>query len=506
MAIDANLYAEFRKHFPPPDAPLLCTPGGRLSTYGEAERESARLAKALTGLGIAPGARISVQIEKSPEALWLYLACLRAGFVFHPLNPAYTAAELAYFLEDAAPALVVHDPQHEGALAPLCVRLGIAHRLTLGADGRGTLAALAAAAAPDFGVVPRAGDDLAALLYSSGTTGRPKGIELTHANLSVNAEALTRAWAFTREDVLLHALPIFHVHGLFIALGCTLMSGSRLIYLPKFEVERVLAALPEASVMMGVPTYYTRLLASPAFTAEAAAHVRLWTCGSAPLLPETFKAFAARTGQTIVERYGMTETGVITSNPIRGACKPGAVGRPLAGVEVRLVDDAGVPVATGTIGHVQVRGPNVCRGYWRRPEKRAEDFTADGFLNTGDDGVFDQDGYLALVGRAKDLIITGGLNVYPKEVEAILDALPGVLESAVIGLPHADFGEEVVAVLVMRPGAVFDEAAAREAARRQLAGYKQPKRYLLRAALPRNAMGKVQKNVLRDERAAARDA
>ncbi|MBI4693037.1 MAG: AMP-binding protein [Gammaproteobacteria bacterium] len=503
MPDDANLYSEFRRHFPGSDAPLLTTPDGRTRTYGDAERESARLARALSDLGLVPGDRVSVQVEKSPAAIWLYFACLRAGFVFHPLNTAYTAAELAYFLDDAAPALVVHDPATAHGLAALCARLGIAHRLTLDETGQGTLSELVSSAAPDFEVVPRAPDELAALLYSSGTTGKPKGIEITHRNLAVNARALTAAWEFRRDDVLLHALPIFHVHGLFISLGCTLLSGSRLLFLPKFDVAAVLAALPEATVMMGVPTYYTRLLGASAFTAEAAAHLRLWTCGSAPLLPETFRAFEQRTGRTIVERYGMTETGVITSNPVRGARKAGAVGPPLPGVELRIVDDAGAPVGTGTIGHVQVRGPNVCRGYWRRPEKTAEDFTAERFFNTGDDGVLDGDGYLALVGRAKDLIITGGLNVYPKEIEEVLDAQPGVLESAVIGLPHADFGEEVVAVLVMKAGAACDETALRAAVKDCLAGYKRPKRYVLRPALPRNAMGKVQKNVLREELAAA---
>jgi malonyl-CoA/methylmalonyl-CoA synthetase len=500
-----NLYARFAAHFPDPASPLLETGDGAVLTYGEVERESARLANCLAAAGLAAGDRVSVQVEKSPQALLLYLACLRAGLVFHPLNPAYTAAELDYFLRDAEPAAVVADPARSEELFRLAHAAGARILHTLDAHGGGSLwpASRACADAQRVGEVGE--DTLAALLYSSGTTGKPKGIGLTHRNLGVNAEALTRAWGFTAADCLLHALPMFHVHGLFIALGCTLLSGSRMLFHAKFEADAVIAALPRATVMMGVPTYYTRLLNHPGLDASACRSVRLFTSGSAPLLAETLTAFEGRTGQRILERYGMTETSVIASNPLVGERKPGAVGLPLPGMGVRVVDDQDAPVAVCAIGHVQVRGESVFQGYWRRPDKTREDFTADGWFRTGDDGFFDADGYLSLVGRGKDLIISGGLNVYPSEVETVLDALPAILESAVIGLPHADFGEQVVAVLVLRPGAGFDEQATRATVRRQLAGYKLPKQYVVVDALPRNAMGKVQKNVLRAHYAALGD-
>jgi malonyl-CoA/methylmalonyl-CoA synthetase len=493
-----NLYARFAAHFPDPASPLLETDTGATLRYGEVERESARLANFLSAEGLAPGDRVSVQVEKSPEALLLYLSCLRAGLVFHPLNPAYTAAELDYFLRDAAPVAVIADPARSEELFRLAEAAGARVLHTLDAHGDGSLWRASRASAETQRVVNVDSDTLAALLYSSGTTGKPKGIGLTHLNLGVNAEALARAWGFTAEDCLLHALPMFHVHGLFIALGCTLLSGSRMLFHAKFDADAVVAALPRATVMMGVPTYYTRLLSHPRLDAATCRDVRLFTSGSAPLLAETLTAFEARTGQRILERYGMTETSVIASNPLAGERKPGAVGLPLSGMRVRIVDDSDAPVAPGAVGHVQVKGASVFHGYWRRPDKTQEDFTADGWFRTGDDGFLDADGYLVLVGRGKDLIISGGLNVYPSEVETVLDALPGILESAVIGVPHADFGEQVVAVLVLRPSASFDEQATRAAVRQQLAGYKQPKRYLAVATLPRNAMGKVQKNVLRE--------
>jgi len=496
-AVAGNLYARFAAAFPAAARPLLETPEGARFTYGELDVETARLARYLLDQGLRPGDRVSVQVEKSVPALVLYLACLRAGLVFHPLNPAYTAAELEFFLGDAEPAAVVADPARAEALFALATRAGARHHYTLDAEGQGSLWEASRERAADCAVAALADGALAALLYSSGTTGKPKGIGLTHHNLAVNAQALSAAWGFTRDDVLLHALPMFHVHGLFIALGCVLLSGATMLFLPKFDSAAVLAALPRATVMMGVPTYYTRLLAHPRFDAETCRRIRVFISGSAPLLPETFRDFEAKTGHRLLERYGMTETSVIATNPLRGARKAGAVGLPVAGTELRLVDDADEAVGTDAIGHVQVRGPSVFGGYWRRPDKTREDFTAEGWFRTGDDGYRDAEGYLHLVGRGKDLVITGGLNVYPSEVETVLDALPGVLESAVIGLPHADFGEQVVAVLVPAPGATLDEAALRAAVRTQLAAYKQPKRYVVVDALPRNAMGKVQKNVLR---------
>ncbi len=497
-AATANLYACFAAAFPAAATPCLTTRDDRRVTYGELEVETARLARFLCDEGLVPGERVSVQVEKSVPALMLYLACLRAGLVFHPLNPAYTAAELEFFLTDATPAAVIADPARAAEIFPLAARAGARRRYTLDAAGDGSLWDASRGSSADAPIATVDVHSLAALLYSSGTTGAPKGIGLTHRNLIVNAHALTTAWGFTADDVLLHALPMFHVHGLFIALGCVLMAGASLHFLPKFTVDDVIAALPHATAMMGVPTYYTRLLADPRFDAALCRHARLFTCGSAPLLPDTFEAFERRTGQRLVERYGMTETSVITSNPLDGPRKAGAVGLPLADTEVRIVDDADAPVPEATIGHVQVRGASVFGGYWHRPDKTREDFTADGWFRTGDDGLFDADGYLHLVGRGKDLVITGGLNVYPAEIERVLDAVPGVRETAVIGLPHADFGEQVVAVIVADDAERPDEKALRASVQTQLAAYKQPKRYVFVDALPRNAMGKVQKNVLRE--------
>ncbi|MSR13556.1 MAG: malonyl-CoA synthase [Gammaproteobacteria bacterium] len=502
LGVEANLYRAYAERFPAdPAAEFLVTPAGQRITYGDLERESARLATFLSGLGLQPGERITVQCEKSPNVIFLYLACLRAGLVFHPLNPGYTASEVDYFIGDASPAACVFDPRFEANLTPLLKRHGVEHAYTLAADGTGSLTVASAASDSTFATVPRAPDDLAALLYSSGTTGKPKGIMLTQQNLATNARALTSAWGFTSADCLLHVLPIFHVHGLFIALGCALMSGSRMLFAARFEAEETLALLPKATVMMGVPTYYTRLLASPGLSGEACRGIRLFTCGSAPLLADTWHAFEARTGHAILERYGMTETSVITTNPLHDARKPGKVGPALPGVEVRIVDLDGAEVSRGSIGHVEVRSASVFRGYWRLPEKTAQDFTGDGFFRTGDDGVLDDENYLSLIGRAKDLIITGGLNVYPSEVEQVLDECAGVLESAVIGFPHADFGEQVAAVVVLRAGADWDEVALRAAMREKLAAFKCPKQYRVVPELPRNAMGKVQKAMLRAQEA-----
>lgn len=470
--------------------------GGSRLTYGDLDRRSACLAGALLDLGVTPGDRVTVQVHKSVEALCLYLACLRAGAVFHPLNTGYQPAELAYFVGDAEPRVIVTDPDSLDLFRQLS---GCPESvLTMDRHGQGTLADAAAGRPETFNNVSAAAADSAALLYSSGTTGQPKGIDLSHGNLLSNARVLTEWWQFSERDVLLHALPIFHVHGLFVAVGCALLSGASMRWLPGFSVDPVIDALPDCSVMMGVPTYYTRLLASPWFTREIAADRRLYVSGSAPLLAETFEAFEARTGHRIVERYGLTETVINTSSPLDGERKAGTVGLPLPGVALRVVNDAGKPLGPGETGQIEVRGPNVFKGYWRMPEKTREDFTEDGFFRTGDNGQWDDDGYLAIVGRAKDMVISGGLNVYPREVELLLDSLDGVAESAVIGVPHPDFGEAVVAVVVPIAGESIDEAAVRESLKPQIAAFKVPKRVLSVDELPRNTMGKVQKNQLRD--------
>ncbi len=476
---------------------LIPSDGAPLSQEGFLAR-TAQAANALAGLGVRPGDRVIVQVEKSPEALALYGGCLRLGAVFTPLNTAYTAAETEYFLGDAEPALAVVDPALAPALAAAAEAASIRVE-TLDAAGRGGFADAVDAAPNTHAPVPRLPDDLAAILYTSGTTGRSKGAMLTQRNLLSNAEALTEAWRFRARDVLLHALPIFHAHGLFVAINVTLLAGGALIFLPKFDTGAVIDALPRATAMMGVPTFYTRLLAREDFTRALCGHVRLFTSGSAPLLPETHAAFETRTGHRILERYGMTETGMNCSNPYDGHRRPGSVGPALPGVEVRVADpETGRPLGAGEIGVLEVRGPNVFKGYWRMPEKTAEEFRADGFFVTGDLATIGEDGYVDIVGRAKDLIITGGFNVYPREVETAIDALPGVIESAVIAAPHPDFGEAVVAVVAAAPDALRDEAAVL-AGLGDLAKFKRPKRVLFRDALPRNAMGKVQKAALRAE-------
>jgi malonyl-CoA/methylmalonyl-CoA synthetase len=497
---DFNLYSHFAKQIEANrQKELLQTKDGEAWSYADVEALTARISSGLTALGIAPGDRVSVQVEKSPECLCLYLACLRAGFVFHPLNMAYKPAELEYFLTNAEPAAVVCDPKNEATIRPLAKQAGAQVFLTLDAEGGGSLSDLARKASPEFETVPRERDDLAALLYSSGTTGVPKGIMLTHWNLLSNTEALVSAWGFSANDRLLHALPIFHVHGLFVAIGCVMLSGASMRWLAGYRVADVIRFLPECTVMMGVPTYYTRLLADESFTRETAQNIRLFVSGSAPLLAETFAEFETRTGHRILERYGMTETNMNTSNPLDGERKPGTVGPPLPGVEARICDEEGNVIANGEIGNIEVRGPNVFIGYWKLPDKTAEDFREDGFFNTGDKGLIDADGYVSIVGRAKDVVITGGLNVYPKEVELFIDDLPGVKESAVIGVPHADFGEGVVAVVVTEPGAATDEAGLVEACKKELADFKVPKRIVFVDELPRNTMSKVQKNLLRKE-------
>ncbi len=497
--MNQNLYAIFESRFPADrSAPLLLLDGGEAVTYDQAEQASARYAALFAGLGLAPGDRLAVQVEKSPEALLLYLGCLRAGLAYLPLNSGYQEGEIAYFLENAEPRAIVAQPKSMPWLAPLAARLGIPHVFTLDEHGKGSLVDAGASAPAFFTTVERAGDDLAAILYTSGTTGRSKGAMLSHRNLASNADVLHRFWGFRPGDILVHMLPLFHVHGLFVASHCVLMNGSAMRFHAKFDAKRAIADFASSTVFMGVPTLYTRLLAEPALTRESCASMRLFVSGSAPLLAETHQQFEARAGHRILERYGMTETGMLTSNPLDGERRAGSVGPALPGVSVRVVDDAQKPCATGEIGQVQVQGPNVFSGYWRMPEKNAEEFTADGFFRTGDMGSLSNDGYLNIVGRSRDLIITGGYNVYPKEIELALDELPGVQESAVVGVPHADFGEAVIGVVVPRAGARPAERDMIDALKSRLANFKVPKRVYLVDELPRNAMGKVQKNVLRE--------
>jgi malonyl-CoA/methylmalonyl-CoA synthetase len=494
--MNANLYALFESHFPEgAEQPLLIIPHGPVVHYDEVRALSAQFAHALVAAGCRPGDRVAVQTDKHWQVLALYLACLRAGLVYLPLNTGYQRSELDYFFADAEPRVIVCGPAHLGLVATLARGATV---LTLD-----ELVDRAEAFPAEFATALTDPDDLAAILYTSGTTGRSKGAMLTHRNLASNALALVDAWGFTRGDVLLHALPIFHVHGLFVAIHCTLLSGSHMVWLPKFDAKEVTQLLPRATVMMGVPTFYSRLLAEPAFTRDACRAIRLFVSGSAPLLPETFAAFRERTAHTILERYGMTETGMNTSNPLAGARVAGTVGTPLPGIEVRIVDDDGAACPPGRIGAVEVRGPNVLAAYWRMPEKTREEFTIDGFFKTGDMGEWVAEdegrGYLRLVGRAKDLIITGGLNVYPKEIEERIDGMDGVVESAVIGLPDPDFGESVIAVVVARPGHTLTAAAIIRGLKADIASYKVPKRVHFVDDLPRNAMGKVQKNVLRQK-------
>ena len=484
--------------------PFLTTGAGRRLSYADLERESGRLAATLSALGVQPGDRVAMQVDKSAEALVLYVACLRMGAVLLPLNTAYTASELEYFLTDARPRLAVIRPGARSALEPLARLAGCERVETLGTDGDGSLLELArssrAAAVPSAALPAQA---LAALLYTSGTTGRSKGAMLTRRNLASNAAALADCWRFTERDVLLHALPLFHVHGLFIAVNTVLAAGASLLLLDRFDAADVLRRLPAASVLMGVPTHYTRLLAEPGLDRDATAGMRLFVSGSAPLLPETHREFAARTGHAILERYGMTETLVNASNPYDPPRLAGSVGLPLPGVEIRVTGGAAGAGADspGPVGMLEVRGPNVFAGYWNDPAKTAEAFTPDGFFVTGDLGSRDAAGYLRIAGRAKDVVICGGYNVYPKEVETELDALPGVVESAVVGLPHPDLGEAVTAVVVRAHAATLTEAEAVAALQQRLARYKVPRRVLFVAELPRNAMGKVQKTLLREAHA-----
>jgi malonyl-CoA/methylmalonyl-CoA synthetase len=506
LTANPNLYAQLRSRFPQPESGVAIETPQRTYTWADIDRLSGRLASLFVSLGAGKGARVAAQVEKSPEALMVYLAALRAGLVYLPLNTAYRESEISYFLHDAEPAVVVCDPDNADWVGAQARNAGTAHVLTLNADGEGTLMDAARAQPAEFATVESAPDDLAAILYTSGTTGRSKGAMLSHKNLLANTQALHEAWGWSGSDVLLHMLPIFHVHGLFVAANGALYAGARMVWLPKFTADDTLAHLPRCTLMMGVPTYYVRLLADDRLSREVCAGVRLFVSGSAPLLTETFVEFQQRTGHTILERYGMSETNMLTSNPFHtqdGRRIGGTVGRALPGVAVRVVNDDDHTLPAGDIGYVQVKGDNVFAGYWRMPEKTQQEFTADGWFRTGDMGRFGGDGipddYLSIVGRSKDLIISGGFNVYPKEIEEVIDAMPGVQESAVIGIPHADFGEAVTAVVVPRAGSAIDTAALTAQLKRHLANFKVPKAIHVVNDLPRNTMGKVQKNELRKQ-------
>jgi malonyl-CoA/methylmalonyl-CoA synthetase len=496
--MNANLFSRLFDDLDDPSRLAIETlDGGRIS-YGDLIAQAGQIANVLVSCGVKPGDRVAAQTEKSVPGLVLYLAAVRAGAVYLPLNTAYTLNELEYFLTDAEPSLVVCDPARAEGIGAIAARVGAGIK-TLDADGRGSLSDAAADASPAFATAARAGDDLAAILYTSGTTGRSKGAMLTHDNLASNSLSLVDTWRFTDRDVLIHALPIYHTHGLFVASNVTLFARAAMIFLPKFDPELIIRLMARATVLMGVPTFYTRLLHSPALSRESTAHMRLFISGSAPLLADTHREWAARTGHAVLERYGMTETNMNTSNPYDGDRVPGAVGRALPGVAVRVTDpETGTELARDTIGMIEVRGPNVFKGYWRMPEKTKAEFRDDGFFITGDLGKIDGQGYVHILGRGKDLVISGGFNVYPKEIESEIDAMPGVVESAVIGVPHADFGEGVTAVVVRDKGAKVDEAAVLRALDGRLAKFKMPKRVIVVDELPRNAMGKVQKNILRD--------
>ncbi len=472
---------------------------GQTISYAAFLGMAAQYAGALTKMGLTPGDRLAVQIAKSPQALAVYAACAQAGVVFLPLNTAYTADEVAYFVENSGARLVLCDQSSHAAMVPVAAACGAA-LATMNADGSGSFHDMASDLADSFETVDRTEDDLAAFLYTSGTTGRSKGAMLTQANLLSNAQTLMAEWRFTQDDVLLHALPIFHTHGLFVASNITLLAGGQMIFLPSFNLDQVIAHLPKATTMMGVPTFYTRLLGDDRFTKDLAAHMRLFVSGSAPLLAETHVKFEQRTGLRILERYGMTETNMNTSNPYDGERRAGTVGFALPGVELKITDSqTGETLPQGEIGEIEVRGPNVFKGYWQMPEKTAEELRADGFFITGDLGQIDQDGYVHIVGRNKDLIISGGYNIYPKEIELLLDAEPNVQESAVIGVPHPDFGETVVAILVPDGDSAPDLDAIKANISKSLARFKHPQRIIVMPELPRNTMGKVQKKALRDQ-------
>jgi malonyl-CoA/methylmalonyl-CoA synthetase len=495
-----DLFSVLRAGFPSDlRRPAVETDTGAVYSWQDLESGSARMANLLRSLQLPPGARIAAHVEKSVDAAMLYLATLRVGCVFVPLNPAYRNSEMAYFLNDAEPSVVVGGPGDIDWLEPL-IRTASARQIyTLGSDGSGTLVD----ASRRFGEVhadaPSRSGDLAAILYTSGTTGRSKGAMLTHGALAANALVLKQYWAWAADDVLIHALPIFHAHGLFVALHGALLAGSRMIWLSRFDPEVAISSLRSGTVFMGVPTMYVRMLGSPHLDRKAASNMRLFISGSAPLLAGTFEDWKSRTGHTILERYGMSETVMLTSNPYRREAdrRAGTVGLPLPGVGLRLRNDADQNVPAGEVGEVEVTGLSVFRGYWRIPEKTREAFTADGWFKTGDMGRLDDRGYLTIVGRDKDLIISGGYNVYPAEIEGYLNELPGVEESAVVGVPHPDLGEVGVAFVVPRTGVALSGEELLADLKGRLANFKIPKRCLVVTGLPRNAMGKVLKQSLR---------
>lgn len=507
MHQNQNLFVALRDAFPADlDSVAIETadgPGAPLFyTWRDIERATAKIANLLASLELPAGARVAVQTEKSVEGLLLYLAVLRAGYVYLPLNTAYQAAEIEYFIGNAEPSVVVCSGKNFGWVSKIAFRSGTAHVFTLNEDRTGTLLDRAAPQSDTHQPARKWADDLAAILYTSGTTGRSKGAMLTHGNMLSNARVLKDYWGWKPGDVLIHVLPIFHVHGLFVASHGALINGSRMIWFAKFDPAAVVKRLPEATVFMGVPTLYVRLLGEAGFGREACRNMRLFVAGSAPLLIETFNEFRERSGHTILERYGMSETVMLTSNPYHekdGERRGGTVGFPLPGVGLRVSDDKGQPCPTGEIGGIEVKGPNVFKGYWRMPEKTKEEFTADGWFRTGDVGKIDERGYVTIVGRSKDLIITGGYNVYPAEIEGYLNEMDGVAESAVIGVPHTDFGEGVVAVVVPRPGMTPDASALIAALKGKIANFKVPKHCFVVDTLPRNTMGKVQKNLLREQ-------
>ena len=498
-----NLFAALRAAFPADlDSIAIETDNGLNYSWRDLDRGTAMMANLLASLELEPGARIAVQVEKSVEAVMLYLATLRAGYVFLPLNTAYQSAEIEYFIGNAEPAVVVCSKKNFGWVSPLAFKAGAKAVFTLDEDRSGTLLERAVHCSDAHTVAEKSADDLAAILYTSGTTGRSKGAMLTHGNLLSNAVVLKSYWGWKRGDVLIHALPIFHVHGLFVALHGALLNGSKMLWQGRFDPKWVIGKLPEATVFMGVPTLYVRMLAEPSLQRQACSNVRLFISGSAPLLIETFRDWQERTSHTILERYGMSETAMLTSNPYKakeGERRGGTVGFPLPGVGVRVRGDAGQDLPAGEIGGIEVRGPNVFKGYWRMPEKTREEFTSDGWFKTGDVGQIDKRGYVTIVGRSKDLIISGGYNVYPAEIEGYINDMPGVAESAVVGVPHPDFGEVGVAVLTLKSGAALESDAVIASLKAKLANFKIPKRCYVVSELPRNTMGKVQKNLLRDQ-------
>jgi malonyl-CoA/methylmalonyl-CoA synthetase len=496
--MNANLFSRLFDGLDDPKRLAIETIDGQHISYGDLIARAGQIANVLVDLGVKPGDRVAAQIEKSVTGLVLYLATVRTGAVYLPLNTAYTLNELEYFIADAEPSLMVCDPLKAKGIGAIAAKIG-AKVATLGANGTGSLTDAADKARSEFSTVPRAGDDLAAILYTSGTTGRSKGAMLTHDNLASNSLTLVDYWRFTDKDVLIHALPIYHTHGLFVASNVTLFARGAMIFLPKFEPDLIIKLMTRATALMGVPTFYTRLLQHPALNKETTQHMRLFVSGSAPLLAETHREWFARTGHAVLERYGMTETNMNTSNPYDGERVAGAVGHPLPGVSVRVTDpDTGQELASDEIGMIEVKGPNVFKGYWRMPEKTKAEFRSDGFFITGDLGKIDPKGYVHILGRGKDLVISGGFNVYPKEIESEIDAMPGVIESAVIGVPHPDFGEGVTAVVVCDKSANVSEASVLQALDGQLAKFKMPKRVIVVDELPRNTMGKVQKNILRE--------